>query len=64
MDDHIPLNCPRCGHAWEKSLGELENYEDIYRGVKGKEEPKAKVVKYRAQCPVCGTYVIVTVQED
>ena len=64
MDDNVKLTCPRCQNTWEKSLGELEKVEDIYRNPKGKEKPKEKITKYRAQCPVCGIFVVVTVQED
>ena len=62
MSDKIKLTCPRCKHTWEKSLSELERLEEIYRGEK--EESSAKVVKYRAQCPNDGTYVMVEVEED
>ncbi len=60
MSDTVKLTCPRCKHKWEKHLAELEKLETIHRG-DGKEKP---VVKYRAQCPNDGTYVIVEVQED
>ncbi len=62
MSDKIELTCPRCKHKWEKSLNELERLEEIYRGEK--ERSQGKVVKYRAQCPNDGTYVIVEVEED
>lgn len=65
MNEKIKLTCPRCQNAWEKSLRELETFEDIYRGNKGSHQPARKAIaKYRDQCPACGTYVIVTVQED
>ena len=64
MDDYIKLTCPRCKNNWKKSLNELERFEDIFRSSKGKEEPNGKIARYRTQCPVCGTYVVITVQED
>lgn len=67
MDDKIPLTCPRCKNAWEQSLRALERVDDIYRSTKGPaqpEKPAGKVANYRAQCPVCGTYVIATVEEE
>lgn len=62
MNDKIKIVCPRCRHGWEKSLSELERLQEIYRGEE--EKPQANVVKYRAQCPNDGTYVIVEVEED
>lgn len=64
MDDKITLTCPRCHTAWEKSLSALERYDEIYRGMKGEEKAPEKIAKYRAQCPVCGIYIIATVEED
>jgi hypothetical protein len=61
MSDEIKLTCPRCKHKWEKPLKELERVDVIYRGAK--EKPQKKVVKYRAQCPNDGTYIIVEVEE-
>jgi len=62
MSDKIKLSCPRCKHKWEQLLDELEKMEIFYRGEK--ENQKRKVVKYRAQCPNDGTFVIVEVEED
>ena len=62
MSEKIKITCPRCKHKWEKSLQELEKMETIYRGEK--EKPQGKIEKYRAVCPVDGTYVILEVQED
>jgi len=62
MSDKIKITCPRCGHKWEKSLPELERLETIYRG--GKEKTRKEIVKYRALCPVDGTYIILEVEED
>ena len=62
MSDNIKITCPRCKHEWKKSLQELERLEIVYRGEK--EEPKGEIVKYRAVCPVDGTYVIIEVEED
>ena len=62
MSEKIKIICPRCQHEWEKSLQELERLEIIYRGEN--EKPKSKIVKYRAVCPVDGTYVIIEVEED
>jgi hypothetical protein len=65
MSDIIPLECPRCKHAWQKSLRLLERDEEIYRQAKGEaERAPEKIASYRDQCPVCGIYVIVSVQED
>lgn len=65
MSDLIPLECPRCRHTWEKSLGKLERVDDIYRQAKGEPRPSAgKITNYRDQCPICGTYVIATVEAD
>ena len=63
MSDKLPLKCPRCKHKWEQSLDELEKLETIYKG-DARESSNKKVVKYRAQCPNDGTYVIVEVEED
>lgn len=63
MSDKIKLTCPRCKHKWEKSLNELEKIDTIYRG-EGEGKTKKNVVKYRAQCPNDGTYVIVEMEED
>lgn len=62
MSEKIKITCPKCHSTWEKSLQELERLEIIYRGEK--EKPKGKNVEYRAVCPVCGTYVIIEVEED
>ena len=62
MSEKIKITCPRCKHEWEKSLSELEKIETIYRGEN--EKLKKEVVKYRAVCPVDGTYVIIEVEED
>ena len=62
MSDKIKITCPRCKHEWEKSLQELERIEIVYRGERDKS--KVKVGKYRAVCPVDGTYVIIEVEED
>ncbi len=62
MSDKIKIDCPRCGHNWEQSLAELEKVETIYRGEK--EKAQGKIVKYRAVCPVDGTYIIIEVEED
>jgi len=62
MSEKIKITCPRCGHKWEKSLSELEIDQTIYREINKK--PDVKVVKYRAVCPVCGTYIIIEVEED
>lgn len=65
MSDIIPLECPRCKHTWEKSLRMLERVEDIYRQAKGEPQPlSGKIANYRDQCPICGTYVIATVEAD
>ncbi len=67
MSDMIPFECPRCRHRWEKSPRLLERVEDIYRRVEAAAQPApapGKIVNYRDQCPICGTYVIVTVEED
>jgi len=61
MSDKIKITCPRCGHEWKASLQELEKQEVIYRG---EEKPKMDIVKYRAVCPVDGTYIILEIQED
>ncbi|MEP7134537.1 MAG: hypothetical protein ABI904_06355 [Chloroflexota bacterium] len=61
MSDKIKITCPRCGHEWKASLQELEKQAVIYRG---EEKPKTDVVKYRATCPVDGTYIILEIQED
>lgn len=63
MSEKIKITCPRCKHKWEKSLSELEKMEIIYRGDE-QEKPQGAVVKYRAVCPVDGTYIILEVQED
>ena len=63
MSDKITITCKRCGHIWGKSLEELEVLQTIYRGDE-MEKPKVKIVEYRAKCPVCGTYNIITVEED
>ncbi len=64
MSDKIKITCPRCKHKWEQSLNELVKMEivTVYRGEK--EKPKKNIVKYRAKCPVDGTYVIIEVEED
>lgn len=61
MSEKIKITCPRCGHEWKASLQELVQQETIYRG---EEKPKTDVVKYRAVCPVDGTYIILEIQED
>ena len=61
MSDKIKITCPRCGNEWKASLQELEKQEIIYRG---DEKPKTDIVKYRAVCPVDGTYIILEIQED
>jgi hypothetical protein len=62
MSDKIKLTCPRCKHKWDQLIGDLEKLEIIYKGVKKK--ANKEIVKYRAQCPHDGTYVIVEVEED
>jgi hypothetical protein len=62
MSEKIKITCPRCGHKWEKSMPELEKVEVIYRG--GEKAPPVEIGKYRAVCPVDGTYVILEIQED
>ncbi len=67
MSDMIPLECPRCRHTWEKSLRALQRVDDIYRLAKGAPQPlpaPGKIANYRDQCPICGTYVIATVEAD
>ena len=64
MSDKIKITCPRCGHKWEQSLGELEKMEIIYRGAKKEKSKEKKVSQYRAVCPVDGTYIILEVEED
>lgn len=59
MSEEIEITCPRCGHKWKTSLQELEKQAVIYRG---SEKPKGE--KYRAVCPVDGTYIILEIQED
>ncbi len=62
MSEKIKITCPRCGHEWKASLGELKRDEVVYRDAV--EKQKSEVVKYRAVCPNDGTYIIVEVQED
>ena len=62
MSEKIKITCPRCKHKWGKSYRSWKYCKTIYRGEK--EKPKGKVVKYRAVCPVDGTYVILEVEED
>jgi hypothetical protein len=65
MSDIIPLECPRCKHTWQKSVRLLESADQIYRQIKGEAQPAPeKIATYRDQCPVCGIYVVVTVQEE
>lgn len=69
MNDLIPLVCPRCKSTWEKSLSALECIDKIYRQSKGAPPPSAKpapakIGQYRDLCPICGTYVIVTVKKE
>ena len=63
MNDTIKITCPKCQHRWEQSLGKLEKLQEIHKGGK-KEHNEKNVVKYRAVCPVDGTYIILEVQED
>jgi len=58
MIDEIEFSCPRCGHKWEKSLAELKKEQTVYR------DEKKQVIEVRDACPVCGTHVVLQVQED
>ncbi len=64
MSDQVELTCPRCKHEWWRSLNRLEKLENVivYRGEK--EKAKNNITKYRAKCPVDGTYIIVEIKED
>ena len=65
MSEKIKITCPRCQHEWETTLEELEKAETIYREVlKDAAGTNKKTAKYRAKCPVDGTYIIVEVEED
>lgn len=59
MSDKTEFTCPRCGHKWEKSLAELKREQATYR-----DAAKKQVIEVRDACPVCGTYVVLQVQED
>lgn len=64
MSDKITVPpCPKCGNKWETTLKQLEKVEIGYRK-HDPNKPQKTVSQYRAQCPVCGTYVILDVQED
>ena len=63
MSDEVKITCPRCGHKWEQSLKKLEKMVEVYRDIDQK-HTKKETVKYRAICPVDGTYIILEVEED
>jgi endogenous inhibitor of DNA gyrase (YacG/DUF329 family) len=60
MSDLIEINCPRCKHTWRQSLADLEKMYTVYRD----DTPPNEAETYRAKCPLCGTYVVITVGED
>ena len=60
MSEKFPITCPKCQHAWQTSLAQLERDQDLYKG--SAPANKAKTSPYRAQCPVCGVYFIVEIQ--
>ena len=62
MSETITITCRRCKHTWQQPLDELEYVEIIYRLAVHKSQ--TRVVKYRAQCPNDGTYIIIEVEED
>ena len=64
MSDKIKVTCPRCKLTWETTLAELEKTETIYREIHKEPAANKTVVKYRAKCPVDGTYIILEVEED
>jgi ribosomal protein S27AE len=57
MSDKIEFTCPRCGRKWKKSLAELKREQAVWRG------EEKKIIEVRDACPVCGTYVVLQVQE-
>jgi hypothetical protein len=62
MSESIQLKCPHCGHVWQQDLDELEKPEEIWKSFNA--QPQVKVEKYRARCPVDGTYLIFEVSEE
>ena len=66
MSEKIKIKCPRCKHEWRASLEELEKDETVFREINesASDTAKKKHQKYRAVCPVDGTYVIIEVEED
>jgi hypothetical protein len=66
MSEKIKIICPRCKHEWETTLEELERTETVvYREmVKEAAATDKRTAKYRAKCPVDGTYIILEVEED
>lgn len=65
MSEKIKITCPRCKHEWETTLEELEQIKTIYREMFNEAAGTNKgTTKYRAKCPVDGTYIILEVEED